>query len=1226
MKKITILFTLMSIFISGYTFAASAHDIHIEWSYTQPNDGRVLAGYNLYMEGAKVCTSNNPTDSSIDCIVQADDGTYDFTLTSFFTDNTETAHSTSYSFTLIAASAHDIHIEWSYTQPNDGRVLAGYNLYMEGAKVCTSNNPEDSSIDCTVQAEDGEYDFTLTSLFTDSTESSHSEPYSFSLVSGSEPALVASISTTPLSLTGDIPLSVAFDATASTGNIASYAWSFGDSSTGNGSQASHTYTTVGTYTATLIITSSTGDTSQNSVAITTTSPPIPPTANISSSALSGDAPHAISFNGSGSTGDITSYAWTFGDNGTGSGSQVSHSYTTPGTYTATLVATGPAGTSQDSVTVTVSTPPVAPSAVISSSSLTGDAPLTVSFNGSGSTGDITSYSWTFGDNSSGSGSQISHSYTTPGTHTATLTTTGPAGTSQDSVTVTVSTPPEPPSAAISSSSLTGDVPLTVSFNGSGSTGDITSYSWTFGDNGSGSGSQVSHSYTTPGTHTATLTTTGPSGTSQDSVTVTVTEPETATYSLHLQWSIPVETGGKVLAGYRLYKEGVQICSTDIPTATNMDCSFESAEGTFAFTLTSIYTDDSESSHSTPYTFTLSPTAEPGLVAEITTTPVSLSGVVPFQVTLDAAGSSGDIVSYQWDFGDNTSGEGLQTSHTFNEVGTYNAILIVTSSSGAISQSSVTITTTSTPVPPIAQIATTSLTGDAPLTVSFNGTGSTGETTYLWSFGDGDSSTISQPTHIFSLAGTYTTSLMVTSSQGLTDQKTVTVTVNATTPPNTPPNAVISSSTAVGEAPFAINFDGSGSNDAEGDIATYIWSFGDGATATGVSAAYTYTDPGSYTATLTVTDSQSESDIITTPVIITEPTTPNETPVAHVTPSITTGSIPLEVTFSGEASSDPENGSMNYSWNFGDGSTSQGVTTAHTFTTVGTFTVTLTVTDDGGASATATTTITTDDLEPTFHIELDDVEIDHNWVRVDFAETFINPVVVAGPLSYNGSHPSIIRVRNISPTGFEIRLQEWEYLDGSHSLEKVSYLAMEKGRHTLEDGTQIEAGVFQASGEQEKTVQFTSGFTEEPVVITTLLTFGDTKAATSRLKKISDTGFSLSIEEEELSAEAHGEENVGYIAWEPQNSTIGNMKVIVSRTSKAVKHKWYTINYGEQLTEAPLFLAAMAPQLGGNTASIRYMNKTDSSIQVKVEEETSKDSEVRHSRETVGYFIFSLMGQ
>ncbi len=1314
MKKAVLLLALVSILIPGYSFAAPSHNIHIEWSYSQPSDSRQLSGYHLYKEGIKVCTSNNPAETSMDCVIESENGTYDFTLSSYFTDNSESDQSTPYSFPLSSSptspsTTYNLYIEWNYdTYSATGNIVAGYNLYKEGTKICAINNPAATNMTCSFDSGEGTFDFTLTTYFTDASESPHSAPYAYTLSPTAEPELVAVIATNPVSLSGDVPFSVAFDGNGSSGTINSYAWDFGDNKSGSGNQASHTYTTAGSYNATLVVTSSTGATSQSSVTITAKAPPeavisssavtgdtpfivsfngtgstgdiasyawdfgdntsgtgsqvshnyttagtynatlivtsstgttsqksvtitakAPPEAVISSSAVTGDTPLTVSFNGTGSSGDIASYAWDFGDNTSGTGSQVSHNYTTAGTYNATLIVTSSTGTtSQTSITITATTPPVPPKAVISSSAVTGNTPLTVSFDGTGSTGDIVSYAWSFGDNSSGTGSQASHNYTTAGTYNATLTVTSPTGTtSQTSVTITATAPPVPPEAVISSSAVTGDAPLMVSFNGTGSTGDIASYAWNFGDNSSGTGSQISHNYTTAGTYNATLTVTSPTGsTGQTSVTITATEPAppTTTYDLHIEWSFqysPIE--GKELGGYYFYKEGVKICTSSDPNATSMDCSFDSEEGTFQFTLTSYFTDNSESPHSAPYTYSLSPTAEPELVAVIATDPVSLSGDAPFSVSFNGTGSTGNIVSYTWDFGDNTTDSGNQASHTYSSAGTYSAMLVVTSSSGATSQSSVTISATAPTAPLKAVISSSTLTGDAPLKVNFNGTGSTGAVSYLWSFGDGSTSPNSSTVHHFNSAGTYTTTLTVAgATPGQTDQATVTVIVNTPPPVNTAPNAIISSSTAVGEAPFAITFNGSGSSDAEGPINTYSWSFGDGATATGLNTSHTYTVAGTYTASLTVTDGQSGTDTVSTPIIITEPTTSNESPTARLSASSEMGPNPLEVTFSGAESSDPENGNLNYAWNFGDGSSASGMTATHSFTTVGSFDATLTVTDDPGASSSASITITTLESTPSFHIELDDIEIDHNWARVDFAEPFVHPVVVAGPLSNNDSDPSVIRLRNITSTGFEIRLQEWNYLDGTHGLETVSYLVLEKGTHTLDDGTQIEAGTFTASGGATKTVEYTSTFATEPVVMTTQATFNDTNTATSRLKDISTSGFSVSIEEEEQSSRTHGEESIGYIAWEQSNTTIGNMKVIVAKTSKIVKHKWYTIKYGEQLIEIPLFLAAMSPQKGGNTASIRYTNRTDSSVQVKVAEEQSKDREVRHSRETIGYFLFS----
>ncbi len=875
---------------------------------------------------------------------------------------------------VSAAPSHDIQIDWAYSQPADDRTLAGYNLYMEGAKVCVQNNPSTTSLDCSVQAEDGTYDFTLTAFFTDNSETDHSDAYSFTLTTYTEPSPEAAIVTDPLSLSGDAPFSVAFNGNDSTGNIASYTWNFGDNSTGSGSQTSHEFATPGVYGVSLTVANSTGATDQANVTVNVTSPEIP----------------------------------------------------------------------------------------------------------------------------------------------------------------------------------------------------------------------------------------------------------TKAYNLYIEWSFDSSTvEGKTLVGYNLYKEGIKVCSTDIPSADNMDCNFESQEGTFDFTLTSYFTDDSESLHSAPYTFTLTSDAEPQLVAAITTTPVSLSGDAPFAVSFDGTSSTGDIVSYAWNFGDTSTGNGNKVNHTYTAPGSYSAILSVTSAKGSTSQSNVNITVNTPPVQPKAVVNCSTLSGEAPLTVNFSSTGTIGAASYRWSFGDGSTASIANTNHTFTNAGTYTSKLKVTSSTGLTDEKTVSISVQEPTPVNTKPNAVISTSPAVGEAPFAVSFDGALSSDAEGAIKSYGWSFGDGANATGVSTSYTYTVAGTYTAKLTVKDGQGLTDIVSTPVLITEPTNTNEAPIARITVSNTAGPIPLEVEFSGSSSTDPEDDAMTFAWNFGDGTSSHGINAKHSFTTVGEYEVTLTVTDSSGASSTVKTAISALESTPTFKFELDDIEIDHNWARVEFAEPFTDPVVIAGPTSYNNQQPSTIRLQNITSTGFEIRIQEWDYLDGSHPTEMASYLVMEKGAHTLEDGTQVEAGTLTANGSKTSKVQFNNQFSTIPAVVTAIATFNDTGAATSSLTQVDNSGLSVIIKKEEGSTSRHADETVGFIAWQKSKTTLGNVTIVAGSTSRSVKHKWYTLNYGEKFEEVPLFLAALTPQTGGNTATLRYTNRGDSSIQLKVEEEQSKDNEVRHSRETVSYLIFSV---
>jgi hypothetical protein len=67
------------------------------------------------------------------------------------------------------------------------------------------------------------------------------------------------------------------------------------------------------------------------------------------------------------------------------------------------------------------------------------------------------------------------------------------------------------------------------------------------------------------------------------------------------------------------------------------------------------------------------------------------------------------------------------------------------------------------------------------------------------------------------------------------------------------------------------------------------------------------------------------------------------------------------------------------------------------------------------------------------------------MRVDFVVPFIDPVVVANPLSHSDTAPAVVRIRPVD-TGFELRIQEWDYLDGTHASEIVNYIVMERGHH------------------------------------------------------------------------------------------------------------------------------------------------------------------------------------
>ncbi len=80
-----------------------------------------------------------------------------------------------------------------------------------------------------------------------------------------------------------------------------------------------------------------------------------------------------------------------------------------------------------------------------------------------------------------------------------------------------------------------------------------------------------------------------------------------------------------------------------------------------------------------------------------------------------------------------------------------------------------------------------------------------------------------------------------------------------------------------------------------------------------------------------------------------------------------------------------------------------------------------------------------------------------WHGVTFATALDDPSVVMGGLTGNGAQPYTVRVRNITDTGFEYQIDEWDYLDGNHTKESISWLAIESGSHVLSDGRVISAG-------------------------------------------------------------------------------------------------------------------------------------------------------------------------
>jgi PKD repeat protein len=169
-----------------------------------------------------------------------------------------------------------------------------------------------------------------------------------------------------------------------------------------------------------------------------------------------------------------------------------------------------------------------------------------------------------------------------------------------------------------------------------------------------------------------------------------------------------------------------------------------------------------------------------------------------------------------------------------------------------------------------------------------------------------------------------------------------------------PVAAITATPISGTVPLTVDFSGQASKDSDGVVASYQWAFGNGDTATGVSTSYTYTTAGKYSAVLTVVDN--EGLVGTAVVEITVGAAANVPPTAAASANITTGTAPVQISFSSVGSKDSDGQIVSYKWEFGDGTSSLVASPTKTYSTPGSYTARLTVTDDRGATATATVAI------------------------------------------------------------------------------------------------------------------------------------------------------------------------------------------------------------------------------------------------------------------------------
>lgn len=206
------------------------------------------------------------------------------------------------------------------------------------------------------------------------------------------------------------------------------------------------------------------------------------------------------------------------------------------------------------------------------------------------------------------------------------------------------------------------------------------------------------------------------------------------------------------------------------------------------------------------------------------------------------------------------------THSYARGGTYTVALTIVDPSGNLSLFTHTVAVGS---PPHAVFSASPSNPSSGFPVAFDAGASTDPNShgavvaYGWSFGDGSAPASGPSTsHVYANAGTYTVTLTVTDTFGLTASTAQQVVVDEA------PTARVAVKTAHPAARVAVAFDGSGSRDADGSITSYRWSFGDGSPARfGVAPKHVYARAGRYAVTLIVTDSSGHAAIIATTVTV-----------------------------------------------------------------------------------------------------------------------------------------------------------------------------------------------------------------------------------------------------------------------------------------------------------------------------------------------------------------------
>ncbi|WP_165836287.1 PKD domain-containing protein [Taibaiella soli] len=716
-----------------------------------------------------------------------------------------------------------------------------------------------------------------------------------------------------------------------TGN-GTFLWNFGDGQTSNLENPSHYFPNPGFYNITLQVTNSAGCT-KTKVDSGYIHIYDPPTVDFTGNTNLCNPPAATTITATATGANPYTYSWTYGDGGSGSGNPTTHTYTTNGNYDVKVIVTDGHGC-KDTVSKTafmhVSTV---------QASFTGPTSIcvkdTAHFTNTSNPLSGTAY-WDFGDGTTSTNLDGNHAYTTAGTYTVKM--IAYSGSCTDSITHTITVRPSPTPNFTFAPQLACPAPATISFTNTSGGGN--GYTWSFGDGGSSTATSPTHTYTNNYVFPVTLIVSSSFG-CKDSVTkdVGIYDLFVDIYASKTSGCAPLPVDFKPFPKTHTVPPLYNSTTTYPGTAVSYTWDFGDGTGTSTQTMPS-HTYQSPgvylvkvtvvTANGCTHTDSMAIEAGPHPTANFTATPTTTCLHDPVHFT----NLSQNATSFEWVFGDGGVSTLPSLDYPFSLPGIWDVKLYAYNNGCADSLVMPALITALAPKAMPAMLYSC----DTALAVNF-ADNSLGDSTWIWKFGDGTSSTVKNPSHVYPALGTYTGQLIThNTTTGCSDTAQFTVTlINPQPDFKALDTAICKDDTAFFQA---LNVQ---------DMGGFGWTVTPTATFldTLPNFKYKYQDTGIYKITLIAKDAHSCVHTVT------------KTAYMHVskpyvnfgaTPPV--GCTPMIAQFKDSTRDIAGTYFTNWIWSFGD-NTSATLTTSgntnHTYYNAGAYDIKLTVTDNVGCT-------------------------------------------------------------------------------------------------------------------------------------------------------------------------------------------------------------------------------------------------------------------------------------